>query len=568
MRAHTALGALALVVASSIACGACGAIVGIHDVSDAPAPGADGSTTPDSTTPETGAPDSGLDAPADAPPDAPVSPELTGGEAHFLQAGDAVTLAYVDKTTGATKDLEVSANGPFTFPEVAKSASVKTSAAGKTCWLRDKGDKTVDVRCVLSSRVVVPGATTESSSYVALPGATTTFTTDLPKSSVLVAFSIPFATTGGPEANSPNYASLQIRAIVDGDTDKSIELTRGSTYWHQGWNQTLLGTIEVGPGSHTVDVEFREIQPTPIAGRAAIVGAQFDTGNGVVDYKSELLVTALESLRTFEGFQTTKVTTEQVITSADKDKWLTMHAVSGTAASPQKAFVSVYYPEIEALSASSTSAAWYALMSGSTTLTGHDLYHVQDANGVRSLTLTAVQPVSGKWSFQLDQRTAVGPTRIAASPGNGANARAGGAISATLFSASSDLQSWSFKDDANLSGAIGAWQPVANSKGTVKAKGKALVLVHVNRLANTTPGGASEVALYDGATEVVRGYTQSWSYDYGQGCVLATIADFGSAGPHELEVRVRRVSNGVALLRHSPTPDFRGVSTVTVVPLD
>ena len=565
MRLHGNLVALGVLAASSIACGA---IVGIHDVSDAPAPGGDASTTPDSTTPEAGGPDSGADAPIDAPPDAPVSSELTGGAAHFLQAGDTVTLSYVELATGATKDLEVAANGPFTFPVTAKTAAIKTPAAGKSCWLRDTGAKTVDVRCVLSSRVVVPGASTESASFVAMPGGTATFTTDLPKSSMLIAFSMPFATTGGPEANSPNYASLQVRAVVDGDADKTIELTRGSTYWHQGWNQTLLGTIEVGPGDHTVAVELREIQPTPIAGRAAIVGAQFETGNGPVDYKSELLVTGLESLRTFEGAQSTKVTTEQVITSADKDKWLTMHSVSGTSASPQKAFVSAYYPEIEAISGTSTSAAWYALMSGATTLAGHDLYHVQDANGVRSLMLTGVQPVSGKWTFQLDQRTAIGPTRIAPSPGNGANARAGGAITAMLFSASADLQSWSLSGDANFNGAINDWQPVASSKATVKTKGKALVFMHVNRMANTTPGGASEIGLFDGATEVVRGYTQSWSYDYGQGCALATIADFSAPGTHELELRVRRVNNGVPLIRHTPTPDFRGVSTVTIVPLD
>ncbi|MBL8612320.1 MAG: hypothetical protein JNL38_33575 [Myxococcales bacterium] len=544
---------------------ACGAIVGIRDVSDAPA-GGDASTTPDGAS-EAASPDAAVDAAKDAGPDAPVSEELTGGEAHFLQAGDTVTLAYVEKATGATKDLEVSANGAFTFPAVAKTASVKTPAANKRCWLRDTGKKTVDVRCVLAAQVVVPAATTESGSYVAIPGGEATFSTDLAKSTLLVTFSMPFASTSAPEVNPPNLASVMVRAIVDGDPDKTIELTRGSTYWHQGWNQMLLGTIEVGPGPHTVATEFREIQPTPVAGRAAQVGAQIDLGRGVVfDYKSELLVVGLESLRTFEGLESTKVTAEQVLTSADKNKWHTMHTVSGTSATPQKALVTAYYPEVEAQSASSVSAAWYALMAGTQTLAGHDLYHVQDSNGVRPITLVSTATVSGPWSFQLDQRTAVGPTRIA--PGIGGKARAGGAISALLFSPASDLQSWSFSGDADLGGAVNAWQPVAGSKATVKTKGKALLFANVNRLANTTPAGASEIGVFDGATELVRGWTQSWSYDYGQGCAVATMVDFSGAGPHEVELRVRRGNDGVPLLRHSPTPDFRGVSSITVVPLD
>lgn len=446
---------------------ACGAIVGIRDVSDAPV-GGDASTTPDGAG-EAASPEAGLDAAKDAGPDAPVSEELTGGEAHFLQAGDAVTLAYVDKATGATQELEVSANGAFTFPTVAKTASVKTPAANKRCWLRDTGKKTVDVRCVLASHVVVPAATTESATYVAMPGGEATFSTDLAKSTMLIALSIPFATTTGPEANYPNYASLMVRAIVDGDPDKTIELTRGSTYWHQGWNQTLLGAIDVGPGPHTVAVELREIQPTPIAGRAAQVGAQIDLGRGMVfDYKSELLVVGLESLRTFEGFQSTKVTTEQVIAAADRDKWLTMHSVSGTSAAPQKALVTAYYPEVEATSGSTVSAAWYALMSGTQTLAGHDLFHVQDANGVRPITLVSTANVSGSWAFQVDQRTPLGPTRIAAG-----TSRAGGAVSAVLFSAGSDLQSWSFGGDADLGGAVNAWQPITGSKAAVKTKGKA-----------------------------------------------------------------------------------------------
>ena len=549
---------------------ACGALVGIRDLSDA-TEGPDAGTTdasvvdasvPDSSKSETGAPDARPDAPApDAEP-----PALNGGEAHYLQSGDSVTLEYTSRATLAKKELTVASNGPFVLPEAASNVRVKASAAGKKCWLRVEASA-VDLRCVLSGAVDVAAMTTDSSSFVPVPGAELSFTTDLPNTDVLVAYSMPYLTTSGPEVNAPNYASTYVRAIVDGDPSKVIDLTRMSTYWHQPWNQTLMGTLEVGPGAHKVVVEVLELQPSVVAGRVSMIGGSVDGGGGrTASFGSSLSLVALQSMETFRSLQSSRVTTGTVIPAADKDKWITVSSLSGSSPSPAKALLTAYYPEVFVTSPGSGSAAWFSLVSGTQPLVGHDFFHLQDDGGRRSIGMVTTASVSGAYSFGVEQRTPLGPTRVA--PAQGAGARSGGALSAMLFSDTSNLQSWSFSGDADLNGPLDTWQNVASSKALVKAKGKALVFASINRISNTTPGGASELALFDGTQPVLRGITQSWSFEYGMGCILASVVDFSAPGTHELELRVRRLNNGVALVRHSPTPDFRGVSSITVLPLE
>lgn len=549
---------------------ACGALVGIRDLSDATEDtdagrldaGASESSTPDSAKSDVSAPDANPDT---SVPDAgPVI--VTGGEAHFLQSGDSVVLEYTSKASGEKKELTVAANGPFALPEQANAARVKTSAAGKKCWLRVEASA-IDLRCLLSAGVDVAATTTDSASFTAVPGAKFSFTTDLPKSDVLVVYSMPYLTTSGPEVNYPNYATTYVRAIVDGDASKSIDLTRMSTFWHQPWNQSLIGTLEVGPGTHEVVIEAMELQPTVVAGRVSMIGGTLDGGGGrTASFGSSLSVVALQSMETFRSVQTTRVTGELVIPKVDKDKWISVSTLAGTAASPSKALLTGYYPEVSVTSPGSGSAAWFSLVSGTQSLVAHDFFHLQDEGGVRSVGLVTSASVTGAYSFGVEQRTPLGPTRVA--PGQGAGARMGGGLSAMLFSDTSDLQTWSFSGDADFNGAIDTWQNVASSKAVVKAKGKALVFASVNRVSNTTSGGASEIGLFDGTQPVVRGATQSWSFEYGMGCILATVVDFSAPGTHELELRVRRLNNGVPLVRHASTPDFRGVSSITVLPLE
>lgn len=557
----------ALLVSSTAACGA---LVGIRDLTDA-TEGPDAATV-DGSAIEASLPDSaksdasGPDAKSEASvPDAG-PPVLNGGDAHFLQSGDSVTLEYTVAATREKKELAVSSNGPFVIPEPASDVRVKESAAGKKCWLRVEGSA-VDLRCLLFGAVDVAAMTTDSSSFVPVPGAELSFTTDLPKSDVLVVHSMPYLTTSGPEVNSPNYASTYVRAIVDGDPSKVVDLTRMSTFWHQPWNQSLIGTLEVGPGTHKVVVEVRELQPSVVAGRVSMMGGSVDGGGGrTASFGSSLSVVALQSMETFRSLQSSRVTTGTVIPAADKDKWVSVSSLSGNSPSPAKALLTAYYPEVFVTSPGSGSAAWFALMSGTQSLVGHDFFHLQDDGGLRSIGMVTTASVSGAFSFGVEERTPLGPTRVA--PGQGAGARSGGALSAMLFADTSDLQSWSFSGDADLNGPLDTWQNVASSKAAVKAKGKALVFASINRISNTTPGGASEIALFDGTQPALRGITQSWSFDYGMGCILASVVDFSAPGTHELELRVRRLNNGIPLVRHSPTPDFRGVSSITVLPLE
>ena len=556
-----------LLMTSSVACGA---LVGIRDLSDATEDSDAGrldagtvdSSTPDSAKSDVSAPDANPDT---SVPDAgPVI--VTGGEAHFLQPGDSVVLEYTSKASGEKKELTVAANGPFALPEQATEARVKTSAVGKKCWLRSEASA-IDLRCLLSGAVDVSAMTTDSSSFVPVPGAEFSFTTDLPKSDVLVVYSMPYITTSGPEVNAPNYASTYVRAIVDGDPAKVIDLTRMSTYWHQPWNQSLMGTLEVGPGTHKVVVEVMELQPSIVAGRVSMIGGSLDGGGGrTASFGSSLSVVALQSMETFRSLQSSRVTNGTVIAAADKDKWISVSSLAGNSPAPAKALLTAYYPDVFVTSPGSGSAAWFSMVSGTQPLVGHDFFHLQDDGGRRSIGMVTTVPVSGAFSFGVEQRTPLGPTRVA--PAQGAGAKSGGALSAMLFSDTSDLQSWSFAGDADLNGPLDTWQNVASSKAVVKAKGKALVFASINRISNTTPGGASEIALFDGTQPALRGITQSWSFDYGMGCILASVVDFSAPGTHELELRVRRLNNGVPLVRHASTPDFRGVSSITVLPLE
>lgn len=538
---------------------ACGTIVGIRDteeVSDVvTSDGGSDSTT--ATAPDGAAPQDG--GSADATTDAPTRPPITGGAAHFLQPGDAVTLEY--ETGGAKKTLVVSANGDFELPEPAFAVRVAGSPTTKRCWLRASSAARVDVRCVLADKTRVNTSQTSSTAFTALVGSETTVHTDLASSTLFIAFSMPFATTSGPEANWPDYSTLYVRAIVDDDPTRSIELRRGSTFWHQPWNQTLFGTINVPAGAHKVAVEYRHEVAHPVTGRTAIIGGTLNSGDFT---KSELITVALESLETYDRMAQTPMTADFTLSGANA--WQTMSSLSDTTTGPRKAVVMAYYPDVYFTSSSSSLAGFFSLMSGlsgNTSLVTESMRHLQDENGYRSIAMVASTSVNGPFAFRVDQRTEAGP--------NVATATRGAALTTLLFQDSAKVQTATFSGDGDYAGGTDHFSNILGTTFQAQTSAqRALVFLDVNLMMVQLNGGAAEIQLMDSqVTEpLVNGVIQSWSFQYGQGCSLATIADFSSPGPHTLSLRVRPLHNTSAYVRHGSVPDGRGKSAVTIVPLE
>ncbi|MBS2017927.1 MAG: hypothetical protein JST00_33940 [Deltaproteobacteria bacterium] len=528
---------------------ACGAIVGIRDVGDQPVNGEAGIDSSMQV-------DASPDAQGDASTDAPVTGFDTG-EAHFLQAGDQVGIEYVTMA-GATKSLTIAANGPFTLPERARAATVKSAPAGKRCWQRTANGK-LDVRCVLMATTKIAPYTTDSATFVAVPGAEQTFTTDLPSSTMLVALSIPWLTTSGPEVIHPAYSTAYVRAIIDNDTTKSIDLTRASTYWHQPGMHLLVGTVEVGPGAHTLSVELRHTVPSPVAGRTAIFGGTVDDGGTPFDFKPELIHVALESMETFDRLHKAPLGSEVLLPPADANQWKPAGSLSVPIPAPRKAVVAAYYPEVSVQSPGAGVAGTFALMAGPDVLASYELAHLQDEGGVRGVTMVRGLSANAPLSVRVDHRTVLGPNRI--------SLKNGAAISAMLFSDASSVQSWTFAGDTDFDTPVDEWQTVVGSKQAVKTRGKAIVFLSLNRTATTIAGGSHELALFDGDTEIARGFGQSWSFEYSQGQPLATVVDFGTPGTHEISLRIRK-KVGIPKLRHGTVPDGRGLSAITVLPIE
>lgn len=559
---------------------ACATIVGIHDVTeDTPEAGTDAATVDQvpgdggaHVDAEGGRVDAASDAGVDARPGADASVDatteagvdagplatLTGGQAHFLQEGEQVGLSFV-ANDGTSKAFIVSANGNFELPEPARSVLVATPPAGKRCWSRADGATRVDVRCVYASRVVPEPSQTSSGVFTPLLGAESTVVTDLPSTTLFIAFSMPYATTSEPLAN--DLSTLYARAIVDNDPTKSIELTRGSTYYHQPWNQTLLGTIDVGPGKHKVAVEYRHYVPHAVSGRAAVIGGSF----GASTFPAELLTVALDSIETYDRTVRAPMTSDFTLPHVEANQWKSMSTLSDTTVGARKAVVMAYYPEVFFTSPGTEIAGFFSLMSGldgNSTLVTHTMRHLQDANGYRSISLIAPADVNGPFAFRVDQRTELGPNVASVAP-------RGAGMTAMLFSSTAKIHSVPFSADADFAGGIGHDSVVPGTTFQVQTTGRALVFLDVN-LVNTTTG-AGELRLLDTAggttTQLMNGIVQSWGFEYGQGCNMATIAEL-SGGLHQLSLHVRPLSDTTVRVRHGLVPDGRGRSLVTIIPLE
>lgn len=538
------------VVVLGLAVAACSSIVGIRDVVE---------DTGDGSAPVIVDAASGDDARLDA--DAPVDAGplvLTGGTVHFLQPAESVTLELA--AASGPSPLVLTKNGDFELPARASSVRVVASPPGRRCWSRLAAADRVDVRCVFAARVVVEPAETESTTYTSIPGAISKVVTDLPSSTLLVAYSMPYASTSGPEAAYPDYSTLLVRAVVDGDLDHAIELRRGSTFWHQPASQTLLATVDVGPGTHTIQLEYAHTEPKLIAGRKAYVGgSQLD-----LTYRSELLTVGLESIASYRKVLRTPVTSDVAL--ADKNTWVPLTSLSGTADTPAQAFVMAYYPDVffPRLDDPSAASGYFTLVSGQspgTTLVSHTMKHVMDDNGHRSIALTAAVDVSGPFSFRVDHRTELGPNLV----------KGGGALTALLFAGDADLQSFGFVGDRDFAGPVGVFQTIPATTFQVRSRtSKALVFLDTNLFTITDAGYAAEVQLVDNGKPLLSAFVQSWLWEYGQGSNVATLADF-SGGPHELSIRVRQIAGAITQttrMLHSLVPDGRGRSLVTIVPLE
>lgn len=535
---------------------ACRAVVGIRDVSEADeSQGRDAdadATPPPSSDGSTPAPPALRDAGDANVPDGSVPP-ITGGAVHYLQNGETIRLAY-DVAGGATKELVLSANGAFELDEPATEVRVVTPPAGRRCWLRTASADQVDVRCVLAARAAVEPAQTSSAVFTPVPGGALTVRVDRP-TTLLVAFALPAATTSGPEAN--DLSTLFARAIVDDDPSKSIELRRGSTYWHQPWSQMLLGTIDVAAGDHEIRADFRHTVPNPVAGRTAMIGGTF----AGVTFGAELLAVALDSLETYDRTLRAPMTEDFTLLEAEQNTWKEMATLTGSTDGPRKALVYAHYPDIFFASPGSGHAGYFTLQSGAATLLSSTMRHLQDANGYRAVTMVTSTAVSGAFDLRLNQRTELGPNVATLTPGAG--------LGAVLFADRAKVQTRTFSADGDYGGGAGNWSTVLGTSFRVETTEKALVFLDMNLMQATTNGGAAEVQLVDnGTTPLIQAVVYSWGFQYGQMCVGATLADFSTAGPHTLSVRVRPLNTTVARVLHGVVPDGLGKSAITILPLE
>jgi hypothetical protein len=508
----------------------------------------------------------GASAPTDAGRDAPAADgglSFTSGNAHFLQSGDSVVLAFTTKA-GEAKSLVVGGNGPFTLPEPGGNIAVASAPPGKRCFVRPDGTgAALDLRCTLVVNRSVPVFTTAATSFEVVPGSQLRFTTDLPSTKVLVTYTIPYFAPPGTLTN--DRLSAYVRAIVDDDTTRAIELTRFWTFYRQPWNVTLLGVLDVPAGDHDLVMQARlRIAPgdTTLTVGGSIGIPNPDGGTAIAsNFPSEATAVALDSLSTFRRVESTSLSADYTY---DAGAWLSPLHLAGTAKSAEKGVFAAFVPEWrvnEGNPAKDKATGTLALMQGTTPLVTSDIRHFQDTGGTRPATLLTSTDLNGAYDVRLDTQTAVGPNTIPV--------RQGAALHGLFFDGTAAVQSKTFNTDSEYTSLVnGQWADVSGASLSVTTRGKALVIASLSRFAAAGNGGSMEFGIFDGSKDLSRGFGQGWQDDYSEGCFLATVADFSAAGTHVLSVRIRPTNGNAPRVHHSDVPDGRGRSVITVIPLE